>query len=90
LLSVSALEDEERYGVVFDHGHVFIYLEGGTLDATLVLGVRQRRLYRLLGQPVCKSNWILDSGSVSMTGGCEATSSTIKSPNWYEMTQLDA
>jgi hypothetical protein len=27
---------------------------------------------------------------VSVTGGCEATSSTVRSLNWYEMTQLDA
>jgi hypothetical protein len=39
LLLVSTLEDE-GYGVVFEHGHVFIYLEGATLDATTVLGVR--------------------------------------------------
>jgi hypothetical protein len=75
---------------VFEHGHVLIYREGATLDASLVLGVRQGRLYRLLGQPVCKSKRILDLGSVSVTSGCEATSSTIRSLNWYEMTQLDA
>ena len=39
LLLVSTLEDE-GYGVVFEHGNVFIYLEGATLDATTVLGVR--------------------------------------------------
>jgi hypothetical protein len=59
-LSVSTLEDE-GYGVVFQHGHVLIYPEGATLDAATVLGVRQGRLYRLLGQPVCESKGILDS-----------------------------
>jgi hypothetical protein len=44
----------------------------------------------LLGQPVCKSKGILDSGSLSVTGGCEATSSTVRTLNWYEMTLLDA
>ena len=39
---------------------------------------------------MCESNGILDSGSVSVTGGCEATSSTVRSLDWYEMTQLDA
>jgi hypothetical protein len=89
LLSISALEDE-GYGVMFQHGHVHIYLEGATLDAATVLGVRQGRLYRLLGQPVCKSKGTLDSELVLVTGGCEATSSTVRSLSWYEMTQLDA
>jgi hypothetical protein len=39
LLSVSALEDE-GYGVMFKHGHVFIHLEGATLDTAIVLGIR--------------------------------------------------
>jgi hypothetical protein len=55
-----------------------------------MLGVRQGRLYRLLGQPVCESKGILDSRSVSVTGVCEVTSSTVISLSWYEMTQLDA
>jgi len=46
-LSVSNLEDEGCV-VVFHHGHVFIYLEGATMDATTVLGVRYERLYRLM------------------------------------------
>jgi hypothetical protein len=45
---------------------VLIYSEGATLDAAIVLGVRQGRLYRLLGQPMCESKGILDSGSVSV------------------------
>jgi hypothetical protein len=65
---------------------VFIYPKGATLDAASVLGVRQGRLYRLLGHPVCKSKGILDSGSVLVIGGCEATSRTIRSLNWYEIT----
>jgi hypothetical protein len=48
LLSVSTLEDE-GYGVMLQHGHVNKYSEGATLDATIVLGVRHGRLYRLLG-----------------------------------------
>ena len=55
-----------------------------------MLGVKHGRLYRLLGQPVCKSKGILDLGSVSVTDGCEATSNTVKSLSWYEMIQLDA
>jgi hypothetical protein len=43
LLSISALEDE-RYGVMFQHGHVHIYPEGATQDAPALLGVRQGRL----------------------------------------------
>jgi hypothetical protein len=39
---------------------------------------------------VCESKGILDSGSVSVANGCEATSGTFISLNWYEMTQLDA
>ena len=85
LLSVLTLEDE-GYGVMFECGHVFIYLEGATLDSTTMLGVRQGRLYRLLGHPVCKSKGILDSGSVLVIGGFEATSRTIRSLNWYEIT----
>jgi hypothetical protein len=61
LLSISTLEDE-GYGVVFEHGHVFIYPKINTLDITTMLGVRHGRLYRLLGQPMCKSKGILDLG----------------------------
>jgi hypothetical protein len=60
-LSISTLEDF-GYGVMFQHGHVHIYLERATLDATTVIGVRQGRLYRLLGQ-LCVSPrgyWIHD------------------------------
>jgi hypothetical protein len=89
LLSVSALEDE-RYGVVFKHGHVFIHPKGATMDIAEVIGVRQGRLYRLLGQPVCESKGILDLGSMSMTGSSEATSNIVRSLNSYEMTLLDA
>jgi hypothetical protein len=78
LLSVSTLEDK-GYRVVFQRGHVLIYPEGATLDATTVLGVRRGRLYRLLGQLVCNSKGILDSRLVLVTCGCDATSSSIKS-----------
>jgi len=77
-LLVSTLEDE-GYGVVFKHGHVFIYPKEATLDTTTMLGVRKGRLYMLLGQPVCESKGILDSRSMSVTGGCEATSTTVRS-----------
>jgi hypothetical protein len=43
-----------------------------------MLGVGHGMLYRLLGQPVCGSKGILDSGSLSVIGGCEATSSTVR------------
>ena len=65
---------------------MFIYPEGATLDTTSIIGVKQGRLYRLLGHLVCKSKGILDSGSVLVIGGCEATSRTVRSLNWYEMT----
>jgi hypothetical protein len=62
LLSVSALEDD-GYAVLFCNGRVVIYLLGESPDATQVLGIRDGRMYRLLGQPVDReSNWI--SGSV--------------------------
>jgi hypothetical protein len=69
LLSVSTLEDE-GYGVIIQHGHMHIYLEAASLDAVAMLSVRQGRLYRLLG--------ILDSGLVSVTGGCEAISNIVR------------
>jgi hypothetical protein len=89
-LSVSALEDE-GCGVVFHHGQLFIYPEGATPDTSTVLGVRYERLYRLLGQPVIVSNGFLDSESVfvSLTDGCEASSSTVKRLSWYEMTLME-
>lgn len=54
LLLVPALEND-IYGVLFDHGQVLIYLEGVTM-----LGVKQGRLYKLLGQHVIGSKGILD------------------------------
>jgi hypothetical protein len=47
-LSVSYFKDE-GYGVVFQDGHVLIYSEKSTQDTTMVLGVINERLYRLLG-----------------------------------------
>jgi hypothetical protein len=88
LLSVSALEDE-GYGVVFHHGQVLIYPEGATQGTTIVLGVRYERLYRLLGQTVIGFKGILDSGSVSVTDGCETSSSTVRRLTWYEMTLME-
>jgi hypothetical protein len=37
-----------------------------------------------------ESKGILDLGSMSVTGGCEATSGIVRSLSWDEMTQLDA
>jgi hypothetical protein len=48
LLSVSTFKDE-GYGVAFQDGHVLVYSEKATQDTTMVLGVRNERLYRLLG-----------------------------------------
>jgi hypothetical protein len=47
-LSVSALEID-GFRVVFYCGHVFMYLDGATLDTTILIGVIHERLYRLLG-----------------------------------------
>jgi hypothetical protein len=90
LLSVSTLEDE-GYGVVFQIVDMCSYIQRELpwmQQQCLVSDIE--RLYNLLGQPVCESKGILDSGSMSVTGGCEATSNTVKSLSWYEMTQLDS
>ena len=66
LLSVSALKDK-GYGVVFQDGQILIQSKRATQDAVVMLGVRQGKLYRLLGQLVCGSKENLDRGSMSMT-----------------------
>jgi hypothetical protein len=59
---VSSLEDD-GYAVLFCNGRVVIYPLGESPDVTRVLGVRDGRMYRLLGKPVDgESSWI--SGSV--------------------------
>jgi hypothetical protein len=63
LLSVSHLEID-GFGVAFFSRHVFLYLEGDSLDTTMFLGVMYERLYRLLGQPVVGSSGYLDSESM--------------------------
>jgi len=46
-LSVLAFKDE-GYGVVFQDGQVLVYLEKSTQHTTMVLGVINEILYRLL------------------------------------------
>ena len=46
---------------------MLIRLEGAAQDAVVILGVREGKLYRLLGQPVYGSKGILDQGLMSMT-----------------------
>jgi len=89
LLSVSSLEDK-GYAFVFEYGHMLIYPEGDTLDAKTMLVVIHGMLYRFIKQLMCESKEILDPGSMSVIGGCEDTSSTLRILNKYEMTQLDA
>jgi hypothetical protein len=90
LLSVSALEDE-GYRVVFQRGQVFLYSKGVTLEATVRLGIREGMMYRVLGQPVVGSKGMLDRRSVFETesGGPVASSNTVKTVNWYDMTVMD-
>jgi hypothetical protein len=91
LLSVSALEDM-GYAVMFEDGQVLIRSEGAdTLDATVRLGIREGMMYRVLGQPVVGSKGILDRRSVSETesSGPVASSKTVKSVSWYDMTLMD-
>jgi hypothetical protein len=66
LLSVVDFEDE-GYAVAFHNGHVLVYSREATQDATIVLGVRNERLYRLLGRPIIGSNGFMDSASASMS-----------------------
>jgi len=65
VLLVSTLEDV-GYVVLFQDGHLLLYLGGATLDATIELGIRQGQSYRLLRQPVGISEGILDAGSMSI------------------------
>jgi hypothetical protein len=53
----------EGYGVMFQDGHVLVYLERANPDTTMVLGVRNEKLYRLLGWNIIGSSGFLDSVS---------------------------
>jgi hypothetical protein len=58
-LSVSVLEDK-GFVVMFKKGKVLIRPEGASPDTTVSIGVREGKLYRLQGKPVCRSKGILD------------------------------
>lgn len=60
VLLVLALEDA-RYRVSFWDGQVLLYSEGATLDAAVVLSIKQGQSYRLFGQHVGISEAILDT-----------------------------
>jgi hypothetical protein len=66
LLSVSALEDK-GYAVLFQDRQVFMHSEGAIPDTVVDIGVRESRVYRLLGEPVGGSKGILDHGSMLVT-----------------------
>ena len=58
-LLVSALEDE-GHAVMFQDRKVLIHSKGDNQDATVKLGVKEGKMYRLLGQPIDRSKGILD------------------------------
>jgi hypothetical protein len=45
---------------MFKKGKVLIHPEGAIPDTTMNIGVREGKLYRLQGKPVCRSKGILD------------------------------
>jgi hypothetical protein len=51
VLSVSAI-DKKGFDVVFQDGQVLIKPRGSSSDTVVVLGVRERNLSRLKGQPM--------------------------------------
>jgi hypothetical protein len=60
LLSVTSFEDEV-YAVALHNGQALVYSREDTQDTTIMLGVHEERLYRLLGRPIICSNGFLDS-----------------------------
>jgi hypothetical protein len=51
VFSVSTIE-EKGYEVLFRDGQVLFMPRGSSSDTTMALGVRERNLYRLKGQPI--------------------------------------
>ena len=74
---------------------MLLYSKGVTLDATVVLGIRQGQPYRLLGQLVGIFEGILDTGSMSVAKREQVARKsdslgTAKSLSWYAMTLMDS
>jgi hypothetical protein len=60
-----------------------LYSKESTQDTTIVFGVRNERLYRLLGRPIIGSNRFLDSTSDSTSDSM--TYSTLTSEKFPEI-----
>jgi len=67
---------------------VLLCSEGETLDAALVIGIREEP-YRFPGQLVDGSKRILDSVSVTKSHRQETSSRSVSRLSWYEMTLED-
>ena len=89
LVSVSALEDD-GYAVLHVSGHVYIYPVSGGLGAASLLGIRDGRMYRVLGHPVDgEPGERSDSVAAAVAVSMEDSSNSVRKQSWYDMVLQD-